>query len=145
MKFEIRISTGPDDKRKSHSVRGFTRLTEACAAAFGVSSALQSDPNMLVAVWLPKARRHHSACLCVTRPTSHKSHTDLVANCEHSLQVEVAKRKASDARWKFLGAQGRDAGETFAAINSDDSARDAFFRNDLATVEKFLATRGATA
>lgn len=142
-KFELRIYTNKLANERPATLKGLTSLADACACAAALNNLRRGQPDTMIAVCLRTGKRDHD-CLTVASPDRQDTYAELLARAEPVLKREVEKRKAHNARWKFLLGYKHGtitASEVFSIISSDETIKAAYFRNDFSPIKKFLAEK----
>ena len=142
MKFELTIGTQKAEgkrHRKHVLIRGFDRLEDACAAGQGLAQV--QPPECFVAIWTAKHRHHSREILTTTKAAYRETLPQLTESSRRALDIIVTKRKQSDERHAFLN---RYPNRAFDVLLTNNTAREAWARNQFAAVAEFFASQGLT-
>lgn len=138
MKFEVSYFTGAEPKRKLVKLCGFTSLEDAAVAALAIANRRAAEET-IVSIYLPRKRRHEAGHLDGVRGKWNVTQGEFVARCRHALELRKTERAQKDTRMAWLEEKERAMPAVHRRIFDNQEATSAFFKNDFAAVEKFLA------
>lgn len=133
MKFEVSLGG-----KKRCKLRGFVALEDVFAAVVAILGSRRDESLVAGVYWVPRGRDPELVeTMSFRRVDVHRE--QWVAAAQSKIEAARVRHKAADERDAFIRKYDATLSNAFSLIYNDDGARAAFFKNDFATVETFLA------